>query len=139
MTGHQLTSVLMTALVLSCPFLGCGECCGMSPDQHVLASGCEHAYDTCGDCDSKLPSDHNCPHSDEVADCFCEGAVLPDSTTHLELDVVSAFHGFVSVDSRTTLQLVALKGQDESLSHGSHFPPLLSGRDICTLVEIHLL
>ena len=139
MIAERLISVVMTALVLACPFLEYGACCDMCPTQHSAVDCCHAAQDDLCDHDDKTPCNHNCPHESSDKDCLCKGAIVPaaarcpDSDRDLGLVVVTVADGLIAP------QLAANHAKEPALAHGSHFPPLLSGRDICTLVGSQLL
>lgn len=140
---QRCISLLMAALVLACPFCDCGECCGMClPSACVEPDGCDEAGETVCACgcehEAQLPCDHNVPEDSKHFDCFCDGAVLSDSTNNPGYDLD---RGLVAVlgDDSEVCESTGTRASDPSLLHGSHFPPLLSGRDICTLLGSHLL
>lgn len=140
MIAHRFISVVMTALLLACPFLDCGKCWGMCPVQAALDSDCcHHDHDAPCDEDSDAPGRHGCPNACNEVDCICDGAIVPDVTRCSDRDVDNGFFAAPAIHGCITPQLTALYAQDQSLYRGSHFPPLLSGRDICTLVGSHLL
>ena len=84
---------------------------------------------------------HNflCDDDPKTVDCFCNGAVLSDGTPSPDHDVDRGFLVVVVINSSTKSQFAGTNTDDPSLAHRSHFPPLVSGRDICTLVGSHLL
>ncbi|MDA1049348.1 MAG: hypothetical protein O3C40_02570 [Planctomycetota bacterium] len=139
MITRRCISFVMTALVLGCP-LQCAECCGMCWNQ-AYADSDSPACGNDADCDCKpdgqLPCDHDGGSSKE-ADCFCNGAVLSDGAKCPDLDVNRGFFAVV-MNGTVARQLAGTSSGNPALRGGSHFPPLVSGRDICTLVNSYLL
>lgn len=143
MVAHRYISVAMTALVLACPFQ-CGECSGMCPTHACVDSdGCNPCDHACCGCncerDGQPLRDHDYPDGSNKVDCFCNGAVLSDSTKCPDLDVDRGFFGVVAMNGSSIRQFAGTHSGDPALLHGSHFPPLVSGRDIRALVSSYLL
>lgn len=142
MFARRFISLVMTALVLACPFCDCGECCGMcSPAECVLPDGCDEAVEKvcgcgCGE-EAQLPCDHDDSDNSKHFDCFCNGAVLSDATDCPDHDSHDGLVAVVVMDGLR--QFTGTQNFHPSFTHRSHFPPLLSGRDICTLLGSHLL
>jgi hypothetical protein len=140
MNGRQFISVVTTALMLACPFMNSGHCCGICPS-HLAKAACGHDHRSAGNVDpcerdQDAPCDHDCPHEID-ANCICHGAIVPDAQRRAGRDKIAAVAN-VWTDADFTAQL-ALPTHDPARCHGCHFPPFLSGRDICTLVNRHLL
>ena len=112
------------------------------PATGVASDDCNEAGETVCGCgcgqEAQLPCDHDRSDDSKHFDCFCNGAVLSDGTDCPDHDLDRGLIAIV-VDSSDTSQLVGTQTSDPSLLHSSHFPPLLSGRDICTLLGSHLL
>ncbi len=132
MIHHRFILAAMIASMLSCPFLQCSECCGLSTVQ--VSAECN----SCRCCHSerksseRSPIDQNVP--DTHPDCFCHGAVLAVSTdvdVDPTLEVISRFLTD-ETDSQTTSLIDRKSIRTNSL-------PLLSGREIYTFLESHLL
>ncbi|MEO8494256.1 MAG: hypothetical protein ABI614_04245 [Planctomycetota bacterium] len=143
MVAHPLISVAMTALVLVCPYQ-CGDCCGMSRtdacvDSDSCDAGDKAGCDCGGDREEQPARDDDRPGGSKEADCFCNGAVLSVGTRCPDHDVDRGLFGAVVINTSLTRQFAGTGSRDPALRCGSHFPPLLSGRDICTLVSSYLL
>lgn len=144
MIAQRCISLIMTALVLACPYCDCGECCGMFlPDACVDSDGCDEGVEAvCGcDCDgdAQFPCDHDRSDRSQNVDCFCNGAVLSDGTHCPDHDTDGGLFAMAVMDTSITRQFAGTQTTDPSLLRGVHFPPLLSGRDICTLIGSYLL
>ena len=145
MFSRKFISVLMTAIVLACPFVDGGECCGMcSPDSAAeiaeIQSSHGHGCDCSGDDDNTpiLPGPgHDCPDGCHDSDCVCSGAVLAESTKCPNRDdvLVASAYTLVMFTSPSFAQDTAAT----FMCRGCHFPPLIVGRDIRTLVASYLL
>lgn len=86
MSQRILTSVLQIALVVLCPFIEVGHCCGTceAPSEHA-ENGCEHHSEDASsvECEHdahETPCNHECPHGDEHSSCVCNGAVFPSAS-----------------------------------------------------------
>jgi len=157
MFSRQVISAVMTAIMLACPFLDNGECCGKCPSHHAAVKAenidehqAAHVDHSCCDHDhsslllneaegSDEPCNHKCPHSVSENDCLCHGAVLPShvrcpdhdlDSTWLDIDV-SDIGGFAS-----SMLCVAQLTPHQPISH---FPPLLSGWQMRVQVSSYLL
>jgi hypothetical protein len=144
-------SVVMTALVLACPFLECQECCGTCP-VHVAAVASGHeGHEPCCDLHSQAadlgqtgpqepePCDHRCPHSGNDKDCLCNGAIIPGTARCPDHDRDIAYAVAVFTDASVVSPFAAEHAETFSFCHGASFSPLISGREIRTLVGSLLL
>jgi hypothetical protein len=156
---RAFTSWFMAAMLLFCPFLDRGECCGKCP-AHFAAQQAEQSSDCvaitsacdagCGahqrhsqnsESDNGEPSEpckHNCPHS-EHSDCLCGGAILPSTVQCPD----QSFNGWL--DCIETIQPSLTNTLSAVLSLGywelnaSHFPPLISGWEMRVHTSSYLL
>jgi hypothetical protein len=122
---------LLVALLLICPYLCLGEWAGVM-GAHSPEVGCS--------CGERPETDDNAPKSpaDKAPDCLCRGAIL-DSGRCAELD---AEEPLLAIDWTIDDALSSSTGVFSSAiaCEGSgHFPPVCSGRDICSLVCVLLL
>ncbi len=140
---RRLSTVVMTALVLLCPFFSCGECGGISPAaaaDSVEGEAAGALFCSCCRGEHTAPVKPELPDDERDVDCFCAGTVLPavaecpepgDSTGDLPLTVV---------DSAYALSPQALLSHSSRLPRNRcHFPPMSSGREIRALIDSHLL
>lgn len=146
MSIHQITTIVVTALTLLCPYLPCGECMDGCVDGLVVnASEDPTSLDSrcCSTCESvegqRSPVERECPNNGQQRTCFCGGAVVnapvacPDFTDSEYLPVCLIFDIHRPQVSAVLLNLVFAPDP------GWHFPPLASGRDICILSSSYLL
>lgn len=158
MVSQQVISVVMAAIMLACPFLDTGECCGKCPAHHaavtvqndagqknadqVSHSCCDHSHEPQLAAETHhqdAPCNHRCPHSVPKTDCLCHGAVLPNHVRcpDHDLDFTWLNIGFAN--------LGVVSGPSDGVSQStpdyacSHFPPLLSGRQMRVQVSSYLL
>ena len=158
MVSQKIISVVMAAIMLACPLLDNGECCGECPAHHAAVRAendahQQHAERVKNSCCSHghapqlttemehgdTPCNHRCPHSVPKTDCVCHGAVLPNHVhcpdhdldfTWLDIEVCNL--GIVAGSVDGVSQLAANYAF-------SHFPPLLSGRQMRVQVNSYLL
>lgn len=107
----------------------------------VDSDSCDEAVEADCGCgcgrEAELPCDHDDSDDSKHFDCFCNGAVLSDATDCPDHDSPGGLVDVVVTDSLR--QFTGTQDSDLSFIHRSHFPPLLSGRDICTLLGSLLL
>lgn len=142
---RQCIVVGMTALVLLCPYLPCGECrdaCGAgmvdAPPESPANPAC------CRDCapdeSPAPPAEPDCPLGGKLLNCFCGGAVVapgaecPD-VDHAVFELIP--HGAVHAIAMPAVDL--LRQSARAPDSGCHFPPTASGREIRDLVDSYLL
>ena len=142
MFSRKFISAFMTAIVLACPLFDGGECCGTcSPDAVVEAAEAPSHEHGCGCSDGgeESPSfpgpGHDCPDGCHDSDCVCNGAVLPESTTCPDHRIVAIATCLVFSDCPALVQESAVSLE----ARGCHFPPLITGRRIRTIVASFLL
>ncbi len=141
MFGRRITAVFMTALVLLCPFLPCGECCGVCLATETVQSESD-GLERCGHCkahgEREVPNEHECPNETKTLNCFCGGAILPAGTDCPGLNQTVSFDGLVIIDAVTVKTQLALLSRTLPPNR-CHFPPFASGRDLCVLAGSYLL
>lgn len=146
MSIHQITTIVVTALTLLCPYLPCGKCCEGCVDGMVAKAPEEPASidnACCSTCESVVhehsPVQSECPNEGKLLTCFCGGAVVtapidcPDLTDSEFLPISRILDLHRPQVSAVRLNLVLAPDA------GCHFPPLASGRDICNLSSSYLL
>lgn len=146
MFARQSIIVCMTALVLLCPYLPCGECrdaCGVGTVE-VQVEVAPEVYSCCRNCESDdprpAPVDQECPLGGKLLNCFCGGAVVASSVEcpdvdHAVFDLIP--HGIVHAIAANPASLLCQTAR--APVSGRHFPPLASGRDIRDLTVSYLL
>jgi hypothetical protein len=122
---------LLIATVLICPYLCLGE--ETEAVACAQAVGCSCSYEPLGR-DNDAPAS---PEGDEH-DCLCQGAI---EAAKVDDSILGA--------DELTLCWVILQDSEVSFPtsacstlgprHSVHFPPLSTGREICTLVNARLL
>jgi hypothetical protein len=148
MISRRLISVLLAALALACPFLDCIECFGtcLAPGESaqcrhgVFVAFADRQFHEAADeleCGHRFP--HHTPlhsqHGNGESDCLCKGAIVAIAQKAPDTDNESALVALIAADSLMAPPAATLNNSEPSLFLGSHFPPLLSGRDIRTLVS----
>jgi hypothetical protein len=128
MMRTALSSILI-ALVVVCPYFCLGNIAGDAGARTTACSCCQ----TCG------TSGDECPGNSDTGepDCLCHGAIL--SKVESSESAADNFCVHIAISSLVDNRLngIASSALDESLS--SHFPPLSSGREICSLICVQLL
>ena len=157
MYSRSFTTWFMAAMLLLCPFLDRGECCGRCPEHFAAQQseqGCNSeaasgtaCHKSCGKQhaqepdtamgESHGPCNHDCPHA-EHSDCLCDGAILPNTVSCPDQSAGGWF--FVdTIEQSLTDTLSAVLGPTFWESSTSHFPPLISAREMRIHISSFLL
>ncbi len=144
MSVRGFVTIIMTAQVLLCPFLPCGECCGMCPAAESAPVNYDSALPACCDqCriheEHQTPDDQPCPAGNRLLNCFCGGAILAAGTECSESEEPLTDMWFLTVDSDTLTRLAMLSRSGTQSANTSHIPPGAFGRDLCALIGAYLL
>jgi len=155
MLFKSLTTWFMAAMLLLCPFLDRGECCGRCPEHfaaHQLEqanspivasfcqSGCEEHLNqetASSTSESDGPCNHSCPHA-EHSDCLCDGAILSSAVPCPEQSVDGWFLAD-AIESSLIDNLAASLGSASWELGASHFPPLITAREMRVHISSFLL
>ena len=125
--------MLLSAVLLGCPFICLGE-----------GAGTSCADVACCDCQDQEPARNESPTPDgpveDESDCLCHGAIAGADGPSIVSDLENEVRFVEDVDDLLAGAHSVVNRAVESLPfRASHFPPLSSGRDICALINARLL
>ena len=136
---RAIFTVLLAAVVVACPYVHTGSCSASSCAHAAPAATCD-AHDHGHDCPAPEPVP--VPARDAGTDCLCSGAVLA-SSVRVDIQDSQSQPCLVAFDltqlGTAATTLAASPVLETSFYGGCHFPPLLSGRDLTTLVCVRLI
>jgi hypothetical protein len=127
MLNRTVVASLLAATMFLCPY----GCLGRLVGQASAACGDECCC--CGECPTPVGGDKPDQREDQRSDCLCHGAITDGAKVDGHLDAES---GLLAVTIDVTHQAGAISPSEElsvSCEHARHFPPLVSGRQICAL------
>jgi len=124
-TLHATLTHLLIFVVLSCPFL----CRGV--ESSVSAPTCESHCCKCSETKSPADDQTPSPTNGSDSDCFCQGAIF-DGRRPVDIDEAAPpVIARLFYDSVLPIDAIAVVGHSFESPH--QFPPLSTGRDVCTL------
>jgi len=151
---QHIINVVMTVLVIVCPYLPCRDTClgSCAAAQSESAPAQKSASATCchhRDCEDQKQHSENqeqrpvqpqCPQDGKLPNCFCGGAVIATMVDCPSLIEADSLAEFLLVDlndaAHMSTRSVCLR---DNPHRGCHFPPYSSGREICHLSASYLL
>ena len=146
MISRKLLSTLQITLVVLCPIIDLGDCCGgcvehckqVSVGSEHDAGPCErHAAaehdDECKHDGTESPCSHNCPQSENDRDCICKGAISTESGARIEADSSKQVCGYLLPDLDSA-SAIFLNARDVNVNQSASAFATLSGWEIRALI-----
>lgn len=127
----------MILQVLLCPYLGCDECKGeASMELNDVTSACQCCHRESEENQQPLPA-NDCPDECYSCNCFCAGAVQPETVDCPELVVSNLACSWLDGAFSPIRRLLAAATTPFGLTWRS--PAISQGRSVCTMTQCWLI